>query len=101
MSRMKHSEMQPGYFYSKGWVRYVAAIERGFAFIIEPWGYAVITISALQQWAEQRHTPDDAKLRFAKDFAEIAEQMARPAPSTVVWKFGREYWPDHAVKMVS
>jgi hypothetical protein len=90
---IKRSEVQPGYYYSCGWIRYVAAIEREMVFIIDFTGYSAMRIESLQRWAKERHSPDEAKMRFPKYFAEIAEQMAKPPPTTVVWKFGREFWP--------
>jgi hypothetical protein len=101
MTRMKHSEIQPGYFYSKGWIRYVAAISRGMVFTIGFDGYSAMRIESLQTWARERHTPEEAKNRFPKEFAEIAEQMSKPSPPMAAWMGGLEPWPDDAVKLVS
>jgi hypothetical protein len=92
-ARMKRSEIQPGYYYSKGWIRYVAAIDREMVFMIDFTGYSVMRIESLQHWADERHSPEEAKLRFPKYFAEIAEHMAKPPPPIVFWKFGYEPWP--------
>jgi hypothetical protein len=95
---MKRSEIQPGYYYSQhgGWIRYVAAIEREMAYMIEFTGYAVMRIESLQHWALERHSPEEAKTRFPKEFAEVAEQMAKPPPPIVFWKYGHEVWPQSA-----
>jgi hypothetical protein len=92
-ARMKRSEIQPGYYYSKGWIRYVAAIRREMVFTIDFTGYSAMRIESLQGWAEERHSPEEAKMRFPKYFAEIAEQMTKPPPPMVFWKLGYEPWP--------
>lgn len=91
--KMKRSEIQPGHYYSNGWLRYVAAIEREMVFMIEFTGYSAMRVESLQRWAEEHHTPEEAKARFPEYFAEIAEQMAKPPPPMVFWKFGYEPWP--------
>jgi hypothetical protein len=97
-ARTKRSEIQPGYYYSNGWIRYVAAIERGMVFAIDFTGYSAMRIESLQGWAKERHSPEEAKTRFPKYFAEIAGQATKPPPPIVFWKFGHEPWPQNYIR---